>query len=173
MMVDDLRVKVGDLRLKFAIKVEIVETVMGKRAARWARPDISDIVANLQVQDEVMRGDAVRSLCPCHAGWDLFEEHIAKLHQLLRDPKHLVRRHALHVFEDAARMQSAGELDYYVYARQESLGEKRSSSRYRSMDERFEARIDRQIRKNKQSRRIKSEDKLLDEIYATGQEDSQ
>ena len=129
---------------------------MGKRAARWARPDISDIVANLQVNDAVMRGDAVRSLCPCHAGWDLFEEHIGKLHQLLRDRNHLVRRHALHVFEDAARMQSAGELDYYFEARQEILGEKRASSRYRSMDERLEARRDRQIRKSKLRRRIKS-----------------
>jgi hypothetical protein len=129
---------------------------MGKRAARWARPDISEIVANLQVNDEVMRGDAVRSLCPCHAGWDLFEEHIHKLHRLLKDPDHLVRRHALHVFEDAARMQSAVELDYYVAAKRENLGEKRPSSRYRSMDERLEARRAKQFRKSKRRRGVVS-----------------
>jgi hypothetical protein len=108
------------------------------------------------MNDEVTRGDAVRSLCPCHAGWDLFEEHVGTLHRLLKDPNDLVRRHALHVFEDAARMQSAGELDYYHDIRHESLGEKRASSRYRSMDDRLEARRERQIRKSQRRRGVAS-----------------
>ena len=127
---------------------------MGKRAARWARPDIADIVANLQVQDEVMRSDAVRSLCPCHAGWDLFEENVGTLLRMLRDPNHLVRRRALHVFDDAGRMQSTAEADYYLATKDKHIGEKRASSRYRSMAERLEAKRERQIKKSKSRRRI-------------------
>ena len=127
---------------------------MGKRAARWARPDISEIVANLQVNDEVIRGDAVRSLCPCHAGWDLFEENVGTLLRMLRDPNHLVRRRALHVFEDAGHMQSTAEADYYLETRDKNIGEKRASSRYRSMAERLEAKRERQIKKRKGRRRM-------------------
>jgi len=124
---------------------------MGKRAARWARPDIETILGNLNVSDEAVRGDAVRYLCPCHAGWELFEEHVGVLHRLLKDPSDVVRRHALHVFEDAARMQSRGDLEYCVEADEEKIGEKRTSC-YRSMEQRFEARRARKISKRKSLR---------------------
>lgn len=124
---------------------------MGKRAARWARPDIKTILGNLNVSDEAVRGDAVRYLCPCHAGWELFEEHVGVLNRLLKDPSDVVRRHALHVFEDAARMQSRGDLEYCVEADEEKIGEKRTSC-YRSMEQRFEARRARKISKRKSLR---------------------
>jgi hypothetical protein len=127
---------------------------MGKRAARWARPDIKTILGNLNVSDEAVRGDAVRYLCPCHAGWELFEEHVGVLNRLLKDPSDVVRRHALHVFEDAARMQSRGDLEYCVEADEEKIGEKRTS-RYRSMEQRFEARRAGKISKRK-SRHLRS-----------------
>ena len=126
---------------------------MGKRAARWARPDIKTILGNLNVSDEAVRGDAVRYLCPCHAGWELFEDHVVVLNRLLKDPSDVVRRHALHVFEDAARMQSRGDLEYCVEADEEKIGEKRA--RYRSMEQRLEARRARKISKRK-SRHLKS-----------------
>jgi hypothetical protein len=121
---------------------------MGKRAARWARPDIKTILGNLNQSDEVMRGDAVRYLCPCHAGWELFEQHVGVLNRLLKDPSDVVRRHALHVFEDAARLQSRGDLEYCVEAGEKKIGEKRAS-RFRSMEQRLEARRDRKISKRK------------------------
>jgi len=68
---------------------------MGKRAARWARPDSKTIIENLKVSDEGVRGDAVRFFCPCHAGWDLFEEQVSVLTKLLKDPSDVVRRQAL------------------------------------------------------------------------------
>ena len=76
---------------------------------------------------------AVRYLCPCHAGWELFEQHVGVLNRLLKDPSDVVRRHALHVFEDAARMQSRGDLEYCVEAGEKKIGEKRAS-RFRSME---------------------------------------
>jgi hypothetical protein len=42
------------------------------------------LVPNLQSPDEVVRGDAVRSLCPCHAGWEAFEQQSKRGLTLLR-----------------------------------------------------------------------------------------
>jgi len=120
---------------------------MSKREARWARPDIKDVVKDLQVADEVVRGDSVRGLCPCHAGWDAFEDHVSDVMRLLKDPSREVRRNALHVFEDAARMQSARDLSYSLEPGEEKIGEKRASARFRSMEDRIQARRDRQIRR--------------------------
>ena len=105
---------------------DLVELVMVKKRAHWDSPDIKRSVADLQVSDEVVRGDAVRSLCPCHVGWEVFEQHVGVVLQLLRDPSHIVRAHALHVFEDAARMQSAEDLRFYVEVGEERIGEKRA-----------------------------------------------
>jgi len=52
------------------------------------------------------------------------------------------------VFEDAARMQSRGDLEYCVEAGEKKIGEKRAS-RFRSMEQRLEARRDRKISKRK------------------------
>lgn len=122
--------------------------VMGKKLARWARPDVKHLVADLQVTDEQVRGDAVRSLCPCHAGWDQFQQHVRSLSRLLRDPSRVVRRQALHVFEDAVRMQSAQDLLYYVEPGEEKIGEKRACH-FRPMELRLEARRDRRTQKLK------------------------
>jgi hypothetical protein len=120
--------------------------MVAKRVARWARPDIRRVEAELEVTDEALRGDAVRALCPCHAGWDLFEQHVGDVFRALRDPSRVVRRHALHVFEDAARMQSAGDLQYSIEPGEEKIREKRGRY-FRSMEERLQARRDRKIRK--------------------------
>lgn len=126
---------------------------MVTKRARWARPDVRRLVADLQVSDEVVRGDAVRALCPCHAGSEVFEQHVGVVLRLLRDRSHVVRAHALHVFEDAARMQSTADLRCYLEAGEERIGEKRASSRFRSIEERLEARRNRKVRKRKKRRR--------------------
>jgi len=115
------------------------------------RSPLDQVVREVVGCPEAVRGDAVRYLCPCHAGWELFEEHVGVLHRLLKDPSDVVRRHALHVFEDAARMQSRGDLEYCVEADEEKIGEKRTSC-YRSMEQRFEARRARKISKRKSLR---------------------
>ena len=122
---------------------------MGKKQRRWARPDVNEIVRDLQVSDEVRRGDGVRSFCPCHAGWEVFEQHVSEVMRLLKDPSRVVRAHALHVFEDAARMQSAFDLSYSLEPGEMMLDEKRACSQFRSMEERLEAKRDKRIRKRK------------------------
>jgi hypothetical protein len=122
---------------------------MVTKRARWAKPDISRSVADLQAADEVVRGHAVRSLCPCHVGWEVFEQHVDVVLRRLRDRSHVVRAHALHVFEDAVVMQSAEDLRFYLEAGEERIGEKRASSRFRSIEERLEARRNRKTRRQK------------------------
>lgn len=62
----------------------------------------------LKSPDAQVRASAVRSLCPCHAGWEVFEQNIGLIEQLKKDPCEDVRASALHVFEDAGEMQSGG-----------------------------------------------------------------
>ena len=118
---------------------------MAKKRAGWATPNTERLVRDLQSPDEVVRGDAVRSLCPCHAGWEGFEPHVSSVFRSLRDRSRVVRAHALHVFEDAVRMQSVEELRYYLEPGEEKIREKRC--RFRSMEQRLEARRRNKIRK--------------------------
>ena len=122
---------------------------MGKKSRRWARPDVNDRLGDLKASDEVRRGDGVRSFCPCHAGWEVFEQHVSEVMRLLKDRSRVVRAHALHVLEDAARMQSTADLSYSLDPGEAKLDEKRACSRYRSMEDRLEARRDKRIRKHK------------------------
>jgi hypothetical protein len=125
---------------------------MVQKRARWAAPDIERRLPDLQSPDEEARAHAVRSLCPCHAGWEAFEGHVGDVLRLLRDRSRGVRAHALHVFEDAARMQSAADLSYHLEAGEERIGEKRAQ-RFRSIQERLEARRNSRIRKRKRRHR--------------------
>ena len=126
---------------------------MGKRAARWARPDSKTIIGNLNVSDEGVRADAVRYFCPCHAGWELFEEQVSVLTKLLKDPSEAVRRNALHVFEDANQMHSRSDLDYYLELREEKIRDKRAP-RLRSREKRSEVLRERRIKKRKRHQSI-------------------
>ena len=47
--------------------------------------DSERLVSELQFSDETIRAKAVRSLCPCHAGWELFEQHRGIVSQLEKD----------------------------------------------------------------------------------------
>src|SRR5687767_15723861 len=104
---------------------------MGKRTARWARPDIKDLVAGMREPGDGVPGDSVRSLCPCHAGWEVFEQNVRVVLRHLKDPDRLVRADALHVFEDAARMQISEDLSNTLGAGERRLGENARWARIR------------------------------------------
>ena len=110
-----------------------------KKDAACGAFDEGRFASELRSPDAEARGDAVRSLCPCHAGWEVFESHVGEVMRAFRDSSRGVRAHALHVFEDAARMQHAGEFDYDVRAAEESLSRKRPS-RFRPEEGGLEAR---------------------------------
>lgn len=120
---------------------------------RWAKPDVKQMETDLQVTDQVVRSKAVGSLCPCLAGWDLFEDKVDVVIRSLRDPSRDVRRNALHVFEEAAVMQSRDVLKYYLEPGEEKIGEK-PFLHFRSMEQRLEARAKRKMERRKGRNRV-------------------
>jgi len=95
--------------------------------------DLDQLLLDLRSPDENIRGRAVRLLCPCHAGWTLFEQHIDLVNQLKKDPSPTVRAHALHVFQDAVEMQSNAYPTHPREVRDEMLRTHRAS-RFRPDD---------------------------------------
>jgi hypothetical protein len=124
---------------------------MVAKRSRWRLTDVESRLPDLQSPDEEARGEAVRALCPCHAGWEAVEAHVGEVLRMLRDPSRTVRAHALHVFEDAARMCSTADLSYYKEEGEERIGEKRAA-RFRSVEQRLEARRDSRRRRRRRRR---------------------
>src|SRR6476469_10292814 len=124
---------------------------MVAKRERWAKPDVNQIETDLQATDEVARSHGVRGLCPCHGARDVLEQKVDVLMRSMRDPSRIVRRMALHVFYDAALMQSKEELKYYVEPGEEKIGEKRAHSR--PMERRLEARANRKLERRKKRNR--------------------
>lgn len=122
---------------------------MVAKRSRWAKPDLERAVTELDVSDDVLRGSAVRAFCPCRSGWSAFEQHVNLVIRRLRDPSRIVRLNALHVLEDAVRMQATGDFQYYMANGQEKIGEKRACARYRSMEQRLEAITEKRNRRYK------------------------
>ena len=77
--------------------------------------------------DEQIRAKAVRFLCPCHAGWQAFEENLSIVMQLTHDPSPTVRANALHVFEDAGEMEGEGITTHPSMVTNEMVKTKRKS----------------------------------------------
>ena len=99
---------------------------------RKKQPACPSVVAerlarDMRSPDGALRREAVRSLCPCHAGWELFERHVAGVLVALKDPDRGVRAQALHVFEDAARMRHVLEAEFYLEEVAEAARRKRPS----------------------------------------------
>ena len=74
--------------------------------AKALEPDVHQIVADFKAPDEAARGKAVRQVCPCRMGWEVFQDTMEPLRKMTKDPSAYVRAQALHVFQDAFQMQS-------------------------------------------------------------------
>ena len=81
---------------------------MGEEKRTPAAPEFERITQGLASPDRKCRARAVLVLCPCRAGWEPFEQHLDDLARLRKDPDPAVRARALHVFQDAAELQSEG-----------------------------------------------------------------
>ncbi len=121
-----------------------------KKHAPCDAVDVGRLRADLESPDEAVRAGAVRSLCPCRAGWELFERHVREVLRLEKDRSRFVRANALHVFRDAAKMQTDGELIYRIQFAEEKL-RKKCASRFRPEEAESEAK-----RKGKSRRRGRS-----------------
>jgi len=74
--------------------------------AKALEPKVDQIVAGFKAPDDDARGKAVRQVCPCRMGWEVFQETMEHLPKMTKDPSPYVRAQALHVFEDAFQIQS-------------------------------------------------------------------
>src|SRR5438270_634799 len=85
----------------------VVRTVeRNPERAMALEPDVNQIVADFKAPDDATRGKAVRQVCPCRMGWEVFQETMEDLQKMTKDPSPYVRAQALHVFEDAYGLQS-------------------------------------------------------------------
>ena len=109
---------------------------------------------DFQSHDEEVRGDAVRGFCPCHAGWETFEDHVGDVLQMLRDPSRVVRAHALHVFDDAARMQLVEDLKLQLEPGE--LTGAKHAQHFPTIAERLNARTNSRIRLSKRRHRLEA-----------------
>lgn len=71
------------------------------RKGRRPRPDLDGLSAD----DPTTRGRAVRTLCPCRSGWDVYQENRDAVQRLCKDEDATVRFNALHVQDDAYLME--------------------------------------------------------------------
>jgi hypothetical protein len=78
---------------------------MGKRHRRKPPPDLDAVLAGLQSPDEQARITTLHAVCPCAAGFQLYEQLRGEVMQLQKDPSPRVRATALHVEQDAGRIE--------------------------------------------------------------------
>ena len=97
------------------------------RKKKCAAVELERLLLDLQAPDETVRAKAVRSLCPCHAGWEMFEQLFSVVSQLTQDSSPAVRAHALHVYEDAVKIQSIEDSAHRLEAIEEELRQKRAT----------------------------------------------
>lgn len=57
-------------------------------------------------EDENVRAKALRRLCPCHGSFELYDRYIDLIRAMQKDQSEKVRAVALHLEEDAFRLES-------------------------------------------------------------------
>ena len=116
-----------------------------KKHANCATVDSMRLLSDLESSNEAVRLKALGSLCPCRAGWEIFERHMDVVVRLKKDPDPRVRARALHIFEDAGEMQSSGYPTHRREVFDEMLRKKRRS-RVRPDEEELKARTKAKVR---------------------------
>ena len=80
--------------------------VEAERSQSCGEADVERILAEIQSDDETVRANAVRRICPCRMPWEVFEQLRKAAKPLRKDPSPLVRANAIHIEEDARRVAS-------------------------------------------------------------------
>ena len=69
-------------------------------------PDPAAVLARLRSADPQARVKALHSICPCAAGFPLYERFRSEVKRLQKDPDSSVRAAALHVEHDACEIET-------------------------------------------------------------------
>jgi hypothetical protein len=121
-----------------------------KKRAACVAVDPERLLSDLQSPVETVRAKAIRSLCPCHAGWEAFEQLIGVVSRLTQDSSPAVRAHALHVYEDALKIQSIEDFGHRLETVEEKLRQKRAS-RFGDEEAEFEVNRSGMVKRRKGS----------------------
>ena len=78
---------------------------MAKRHLRKPPPDLAAVLGGLRSPDEHSRVEALHAVCPCAAGYQLYAQLRDEVRRLQKDPSPRVRAVALHVEDDAGRIE--------------------------------------------------------------------
>lgn len=100
-----------------------------RRKDRRAQAKVPNI-AGLTADDPETRAQAVRSLCPCRVGWEAYGEHVLDVDRLAKDEDPKVRKHALHVREDAGILELRADRAERAEAAAERLAAQRARDRH-------------------------------------------
>ena len=79
---------------------------MPKRMRRCRVADPGTVLAQLHSADPRARVKALHSICPCAAGFPLYERFRSEVKRLQKDPDPDVRAAALHVERDACEIET-------------------------------------------------------------------
>lgn len=82
-----------------------LEGVEKERAQAHGDAEVESIFARLQSYDECTRADAVQQICPCRTPVEVFRQLRKAAKRLQHDPSPLVRANALHIEEDARKVE--------------------------------------------------------------------
>jgi hypothetical protein len=83
-----------------------IANVEVERSQSCGAIQVEHILADMQSDDETIRAQAVRQICPCRMPWEVFEQLRKAAQPLRKDPSPLVRANALHIEEDAKMVAS-------------------------------------------------------------------
>jgi hypothetical protein len=78
---------------------------VAKRRRRGGAPDLEAVLAQLRSADEDARVKALHRVCPCGAGFLVYEQFRGEVRRLQKDPSPPVRAAALHVEQDACLIE--------------------------------------------------------------------
>jgi hypothetical protein len=78
---------------------------VAKRRRRGCTPDLEAVHAQLWSADEDDRVKALHRVCPCGAGFLVYERFRGEVRRLQKDPSPRVRAAALHVEQDACLIE--------------------------------------------------------------------
>ena len=78
---------------------------MSKRRRLGCAPDLEAVLAQLRSDDEDARVKALHRVCPCAAGFLVYERFRGEVRRLQKDPSPRVRAAALHVEQDACLIE--------------------------------------------------------------------
>ncbi len=110
---------------------ELARVEADRASQEWSDEDVNRILRQMQSPDAQARAAAVRSSCPCHVPWHVFDRLRKPAQRLRKDPSPEVRALALHLEEDA-RLVANFEADLDRAAdREDDLADYASRSRRR------------------------------------------